>query len=68
MLINEGMVQDIVQEVVAKLQIAEPAAKNHGVFTDMNEAIAAAKKAQAVVRRMSLDQRTDYKQHPQENP
>ena len=57
MLINEGMVQDIVQEVVAKLQIAEPAAKNHGVFTDMNEAIAAAKKAQAVVRRMSLDQR-----------
>jgi len=51
------MVQDIVQEVVAQLQIAEPVAKSHGVFPDMNEAIAAAKKAQAVIRRMSLDQR-----------
>lgn len=57
MLVNESMVQDIVQEVVAQLQISEPAEKSHGVFTDMNEAIAAAKKAQAVVRRMSLDQR-----------
>lgn len=57
MLVNESMVQDIVQEVVAQLQISEPAVKSHGVFTDMNEAIAAAKKAQAVVRRMSLDQR-----------
>ena len=57
MLVNESLVQDIVQEVVAKLNISEPAAKYHGVFTDMNDAIAAAKKAQAVVRRMSLDQR-----------
>ena len=57
MLVNEGMVQDIVQEVVAQLQIAEPVAKSHGVFTDMNEAIAAAKKSQAIIRRMSLDQR-----------
>lgn len=57
MLVNESMVQDIVQEVVAKLNIAEPVTKYHGVFTDMNDAIAAAKKAQAVVRRMSLDQR-----------
>ena len=57
MLVNEGMVQDIVQEVVAQLQIAEPVAKSHGVFPDMNEAIAAAKEAQAVIRRMSLDQR-----------
>ncbi len=57
MLVNESLVQDIVQEVVAKLNISEPATKYHGVFTDMNDAIAAAKKAQAVVRRMSLDQR-----------
>lgn len=57
MLVNESLVQDIVQEVVAKLNISEPASNYHGVFTDMNDAIAAAKKAQAVVRRMSLDQR-----------
>lgn len=57
MLVNENLVKDIVQEVVAKLNIAEPASKYHGVFSDMNDAIAAAKKAQAVVRRMSLDQR-----------
>jgi len=55
--VNENLVKDIVQEVVAKLNIAEPASKYHGVFSDMNDAIAAAKKAQAVVRRMSLDQR-----------
>lgn len=57
MLVNENLVQDIVQEVVAKLNISEPAAKYHGVFADMNDAIAAAKKSQAIVRRMSLDQR-----------
>ena len=57
MLVNESLVQDIVQEVVAKLNISEPVNHYHGVFSDMNEAIAAAKKAQAVVRRMSLDQR-----------
>ena len=57
MLVNESMVQDIVQEVVAKLNIAEPAAKSHGVFKDMNDAIAAAKASQAIIRRMSLDQR-----------
>ena len=57
MLVNESLVQDIVQEVVAKLNISEPVNHYHGIFSDMNEAIAAAKKAQAVVRRMSLDQR-----------
>ncbi len=54
---NEQLVKDIVQEVIAKLEInANPAGK-HGVFTDMNEAIAAAKEAQAVIRNMSMDQR-----------
>lgn len=57
MLVSESLVQDIVQEVVAKMQIAEPAGKMHGVFTDMNDAIAAAKASQAIIRRMSLDQR-----------
>ena len=47
MLVKESLVQDIVQEVVAKMQIAEPAEKKHGIFTDMNNAIAAAKAAQA---------------------
>lgn len=57
MLVNESLVQDIVQEVLAKLKIAEPTVGNHGVFADMNEAIAAAKASQAIIRRMSLDQR-----------
>ena len=55
--LNEKMVQDIVQEVMAKMQIAEAPAGKHGIFKDMNEAIEAAKKADEVVRRMSMDQR-----------
>ena len=55
--INENMVQDIVKEVMAKMQISAPSENKHGVFTDMNEAIEAAKKAQLVVKRMSMDQR-----------
>ena len=39
------------------MQIASDVTGNHGVFTDMNEAIEAAKKAQKVVARMSLDHR-----------
>lgn len=53
---SESEVSAIVQEVVAKLQLAEPEAEN-GIFDDMNEAIAAAKEAQQVVRRMPLDRR-----------
>ena len=54
---NEQMVNDIVQEVIAKLQISENPTGKHGVFNDMNEAIEAAKEAQKVVRTMSMDQR-----------
>ena len=54
---NEQLVKDIVQEVIAKLEIAENPAGKHGIFKDMNEAIAAAKEAQAVIRNMSMDQR-----------
>ena len=46
------MVQDIVQEVVAKMQIAADVSGNRGVFSDMNEAIEAAKKSQKIVARM----------------
>ncbi|MGO5051719.1 aldehyde dehydrogenase family protein [Lachnospiraceae bacterium LCP25S3_G4] len=55
--INESMVQDIVQEVIAKMQISGTSTEKHGVFTDMNEAIEAAKKAELKVKRMSMDQR-----------
>ncbi len=57
MAINESMVQEVVQEVLAKMRIAEPSTNQHGVFTDMNEAIEAAKKAQQIVRNLSMDQR-----------
>ena len=57
MSVNEQMVQDIVQEVLAKMQIASDVSGNKGVFADMNEAIAAAQKAQKVVARMTLDHR-----------
>ena len=55
--ISESMVQDIVQEVMAKMQIAEAPAGKHGIFTDMNEAIEAAKASQKIVAKMSLDHR-----------
>jgi propionaldehyde dehydrogenase len=55
--VNEKMVQDIVQEVVAKMQISSDMSGKKGVFSDMNEAIEASKKAQKIVARMSMDQR-----------
>ena len=57
MSVNEKMVQDIVQEVVAKMQISSDVSGKKGVFSDMNEAIEASKKAQKIVARMSMDQR-----------
>ena len=55
--ISESMVKDIVQEVMAKMQLSRCSRGKLGIFKDMNEAIEAAKKAQKVVRNMSLDQR-----------
>lgn len=55
--VNEQMVQDVVKEVVAKLQIAADVNGSKGVFQDMNEAIAAAKQAQQQVHTLSMDQR-----------
>ncbi len=57
MTVNEAMIQGIVQEVLAKMQIQEAPTGKHGVFKDMNAAIEAAKEAQKVVRKMSMDQR-----------
>ena len=57
MSVNEKMVQDIVQEVVAKMQISSDVAGKKGVFSDMNEAIEASKETQKIVARMSMDQR-----------
>ena len=57
MAVSENVVQEVVQEVLAKMQIAQAPSGMHGVFADMNEAIAAARKAQQVVRNLSMDQR-----------
>lgn len=57
MSVNEKMVQDIVQEVVAKMQISSDVSGKKGVFSDMNEAIEASKKAQKIVAKMSMAQR-----------
>lgn len=55
--VSEQMVQDVVREVMAKLKLSEETVAGNGVFTDMNDAIEAAKKAQAVLKVMSTDQR-----------
>ncbi len=39
--INENMVQEIVQEVMAKMQIADAPTGKHGIFKEMNDAIEA---------------------------
>lgn len=57
MAVNEQLVQDVVKEVVAKLQIQADVNGSKGVFTDMNAAIEAAKQAQKKVQAMSMDQR-----------
>ena len=57
MSVSEQLVQDVVKEVMAKLQLASGTQVQHGVFADMNEAIAAAKEAQKEIHRMSMDQR-----------
>lgn len=55
--VNEQMVQDVVKEVVAKLQIAADVNGCKGVFRDMNQAIEAARQAQKQVHTLSMDQR-----------
>lgn len=55
--LNEALVQDVVREVLAKMNIAGPSAGMHGVFRTMEEAIDAAEASQKVVRTLSMDQR-----------
>jgi len=55
--VDETLVHDIVQKVMANMQITGDVAGMHGVFKDMNSAIAASIEAQKIVRTMSLDQR-----------
>ncbi len=55
--ITESQIKSIVGEVLAKMQLKESVSDMHGVFADMNTAIAKAKEAQKVVRLMSMDQR-----------
>lgn len=57
MAVSEQLVSDVVKEVIAKMQISNTTSGMHGVFPTMEEAIAQAKKAQAVVRNLSMDQR-----------
>ncbi len=55
--ITEAQVRTIVQEVMAKMNLAGDTNAMHGVFADMETAIAKAKEAQKTVRVMSMDQR-----------
>lgn len=55
--LNENLVQSIVKEVVSRLETTPSASQQNGVFAQMNDAVAAAKEAQAVVRNMSMEQR-----------
>ncbi len=58
MSVNEQNIRDIVKEVMAKLQLAdENTGSQRGVFSQMDEAIAAARESQKIIRRMSMDQR-----------
>ncbi len=54
---NEALLQDIVKQVIAKLhnETSIPSDKNLGIFEDMNDAIAASIKAQAVMQKMTMD-------------
>ena len=66
--ISENMVQEIVQEVMAKMQIAEAPAGKHGIFKDMNDAIEAAKKAEQTVKKnVHGPERKDHYPHSSED-
>lgn len=57
MVVDEKQIQEIVKKVLVKLQDKPiiDCKKLLGVYDDMNEAIAAAKKAQSVVHKLSID-------------
>ncbi len=55
--INETQIQNIVSEVMAKMQLGAKTTGMHGIYDDMNEAIEKAKEAEKTVRLMTMDQR-----------
>lgn len=55
--ITETQIKNIVQQVMAQMQLNGDTKAMHGVFADMDTAIAKAKEAQRTVRVMSMDQR-----------
>ncbi len=57
MAIDERYVRDIVQKVMASVQLESAPSGSHGIFKDMNSAVEAAYEAQKKVRVMTLDQR-----------
>lgn len=57
MSVDESMVREIVQKVMANMRISGSVEGMHGVFQDMNEAIGASIEAQKIVRNLTLDQR-----------
>ena len=55
---NDAMLQEIVKQVVAKLQketMTETKSGALGIFEDMNEAISESSKAQAIMQKMTMD-------------
>ena len=56
MSVDERMVHDIVQKVMANMQISGSVSGMHGVFKDMNDAINASIEAQMKVCTLALDQ------------
>ena len=54
---TESQIQSIVGSVMAELNAINANSGSHGIFDDMNVAIAEAKKSQKIVARMSMDQR-----------
>lgn len=58
MSVSEQLVQEVVKDVLAKMQLQPEAVQSSaGVFDDMNAAIAAAKTAQVAVHALTMDQR-----------
>ena len=53
MAFDEKVIEEIVSQVVAKDQLSKTLDNKNGIFQDMNEAIAAAEKAQKIVRNLS---------------
>ena len=54
---TDSQIKNIVEEVMAQMNLADGNTGAHGVFDDMNTAVAKAKEAEQIVRVMTMDQR-----------